>query len=74
VTLKTRYRKPYNARHSFVSWNLMLGKNLLWVAKQHGHGVQTMLNAYAAWIDDSNESDLDAIRLAMASSPRHRGT
>jgi hypothetical protein len=32
--LKVRYREPYNARHSSVSWNLMLGKNLLWVAKQ----------------------------------------
>ncbi len=73
VTLKARYRKPYSARHSFVSWNLMLGKNLLWVAKQHGHGVQTMLNAYAAWIDGSSEADLNAIRLAMESSPRQRG-
>ena len=36
VTLKSRYREPYSARHSCVSWNLMLGKNLLWVAKQHG--------------------------------------
>jgi hypothetical protein len=26
----------------------MLGKNLLWVAKQHGHSVQTMLDVYAA--------------------------
>jgi integrase len=34
MTLKARYREAYNARHSFVSWNLMLGKNLLWVAKQ----------------------------------------
>jgi len=32
--LKVRYREPYNARHSSVSWNLMLGKNLLWVSKQ----------------------------------------
>jgi integrase len=51
MTLKTRYREPYNARHSFVSWNLILGKNLLSVAKQHGHSVQTMLDVYAAWID-----------------------
>jgi hypothetical protein len=31
---EARYREPYNTRHSFVSWNLMLGKNLLWVARQ----------------------------------------
>lgn len=74
VTLKARYREPYSARHSSVSWNLMLGKNLLWVAKQHGHGVQTMLNAYAAWIEGSSESDLEALRLAMESSPTARAT
>ena len=49
-TLKGRYREPYNARHSSVTWNLMIGKNPLWVAKQHGHSVQTMLETYAAWI------------------------
>lgn len=31
---EARYREPYNARHSLVSWNLMLGKNLLWVTRQ----------------------------------------
>jgi len=72
VSLKARYREPYNARHSCVSWNLMLGKNLLWVAKQHGHSVQTMLDVYAAWIEGSKESDLQAIRQAMESSPRAR--
>jgi integrase len=70
MTLKARYREPYNARHSFVSWNLMLGKNLLWVAKQNGHSVQTMLEVYGAWIEGSQESDLEAIRRAMAASPR----
>jgi hypothetical protein len=48
----------------------MLGKNLLWVAKQHGHSVQTMLDAYAAWIDGSQDADLEAIRTAMEASPR----
>ncbi|MGA2778466.1 MAG: hypothetical protein ABSF94_12995 [Steroidobacteraceae bacterium] len=26
-----------------MTWQLMLGKNLLWVAKQHGHSVEVML-------------------------------
>jgi integrase len=64
-TLKGRYREPYNARHSSVTWNLMIGKNPLWVAKQHGHGVQTMLETYAAWLDGTTESDLRAIKAAM---------
>jgi len=65
VTLKGRYREPYNARHSCVSWNLMIGKNPLWVAKQHGHSVQTMLETYAAWLDGTTESDLLAIKRAI---------
>jgi integrase len=68
--LKARYRDPYNARHSSVSWNLMVGKNPLWVAKQHGHSVQTMLEVYAAWTEGANESDIEAIKRAMASRPR----
>ena len=58
--LKARYRDPYNARHSSVSWNLMVGKNPLWVAKQHGHSVQTMLEVYAAWAEGAKESDIEA--------------
>lgn len=69
MTVKGRYREPYNARHSFVSWNLMLGKNLLWVAKQHGHSVQTMLDTYGTWIDGSTQEDIEAIRQAMERRP-----
>lgn len=28
-SLKVRYRRPYTARHSSVSWNLMIGKEAL---------------------------------------------
>ena len=38
--LKLRRRDPYSARHTSVSWNLMIGKNPLWVAlQQEGHSV-----------------------------------
>ena len=60
-----RYRKPYAARHTSVSWNLMTGKNPLWVAKQHGHSVETMLRIYAAWTEGANESDVQAVKRAM---------
>lgn len=63
--LGIRPRRPYCARHSCVSWNLMLGKNPLWVARQHGHSVRTMLEVYAAWADGAVESDLAAIRSSM---------
>ena len=72
-TLKLRYRKPYSARHSSVSWNLMIGKNSLWVAKQHGHSVATMLSVYTAWTEGTNESDVDAIKRAMGVGQEPRG-
>ena len=66
-----RYRKPYCARHSSVSWNLMVGKNPLWVAKQHGHSIATMLRVYASWTEGAIEADLDAIERAMAMTTRN---
>jgi len=66
-----RYRKPYCARHSSVSWNLMTGRRPLWVAKQHGHSsITTMLSVYAAWTDDASETDLDVIKRALSAAPR----
>ncbi len=64
-----RRRRPYCARHSSVSWNLMLGKNPLWVARQHGHSVRTMLEIYAAWADGAVESDVTAIEQAIGRMP-----
>ena len=52
-------------RHSSVTWQLMLGKNLLWVAKQHGHSVEVMLRMYAAWLEGATDSDIHAIKQAM---------
>jgi hypothetical protein len=42
----------------------------LWVAKQHGHSVQTMLDAYAAWLEGTTESDLLAIKEAFGGTLR----
>jgi len=64
-----RYRKPYCARHSSVSWDLMIGRNPLWVAKQHGHSITTMLRVYAAWAEGAIAADIKAIKRAMRSDP-----
>jgi len=69
---RIRYRKPYCARHSSVSWSLMIGQSALWVAKQHGHSIATMLRVYAAWTEGAIEADLDAIKRAMATTPQNR--
>src|SRR5258708_1186411 len=60
-----RYRRPYCARHSSVSWNLMLGKTPLRVATQHGHSPKTMLSTYTAWTRGAPESEVLAIRRAV---------
>jgi integrase len=67
--LNIRRRGPYHARHSSVTWQLMLGKNLLWVAKQHGHSVEVMLRMYAAWLEGATDSDIQAIKNAMERRP-----
>ncbi len=73
-TLDIRRRGPYHARHSSVTWQLMLGKNLLWVAKQHGHSVEVMLRMYASWLDGATDSDIHAIKQAMERRPIARTT
>jgi len=63
--LAIRYRKPYMARHTSVSWSLMVGRNPLLVAKEHGHRLTTMFSVYAAWTEGALEADIVAIRDAM---------
>src|ERR1700693_1636241 len=70
TALNIRRRGPYHARHSSVTWQLMRGKNLLWVAKQHGHSVEVMLRMYAAWIEGATEADIQVIRDAMEARPK----
>lgn len=66
--LPIRYRKPYAARHTSVSWELMIGQNPLWVAQQHGHSLITMLSVYAAWSRGTSENEIASIRHAMDSA------
>lgn len=67
--LNLRPRAPYKARHSFITWNLMVGKNPLWVAKQHGHSAHLMLDVYANWLEGTDGSEIAAIEQAMQCSP-----
>ena len=47
----------------------MLGKNLMWCARQHGHSVQVMLTMYGAWINGSADEDVAAIKRSMEAGP-----
>jgi hypothetical protein len=48
-----------------VSWNLMIGKELFSISRQHGHSPTTMLTTYAAWTKGAVESDIAIIEAAM---------
>jgi hypothetical protein len=47
----------------------MIGKNPLFVARQHGHSLVTMWRTYAAWMDGALESDIGLIRAVEGSAP-----
>jgi len=72
-TLSVRYRKPYNARHTYISWRLMKGDNPLLVAQEDGHSVETMLRTYAAWIKGAKPEDIERIKRAMGARPSTEG-
>lgn len=59
---KVRHRKAYTTRQTSVSWRLMIGENVMKVAKHHGHSVQTMLSNYAKWIDTEDEQEVERIK------------
>ncbi|HEY0941890.1 MAG TPA: DUF3596 domain-containing protein [Steroidobacter sp.] len=63
--LQIPFRKPYVARHSFVSWNLMIGRNPVRLAELHGHSLVTMLSTYGAWPKSAREDGLADIRRAI---------
>jgi hypothetical protein len=63
-----RYRPPYNCRHSYISWRLMIGHNRLLVAQDDGHSVATMERTYAAWTKGAKPEDVELIKQAFAGS------
>jgi hypothetical protein len=47
----------------------MLGKNSLWVARQHGHSAHLMLGVYATWMEGTDAAAIAAIEQAMQGAP-----
>lgn len=66
--LPIHYRPPYHARHTSVSWQLMVGENPMRVAEQHGHSELTMWTVYAAWVQGERRDGVDAIRRARGAA------
>lgn len=63
--LGVRYRRPYQMRHTSVTWNLLVGRNPLWVADQHGHGMGVSLKVYAKWLRGTSEAEIDRLKRAL---------
>lgn len=59
-SLGIRYRRPYNARHTYATMLLMMPKtpNPAWCAKQLGHSVEMFLKTYAKWIDGARDREI----------------
>lgn len=60
-----RYRKPYAARHSSKSWDLMIGVIRCGWPSNTATACSPMSRTYAAWTADCLESDHVAIREAI---------
>jgi integrase len=61
-----RYRRAYQLRHTFASWNITAHGNLAFIAEQMGHNSAKMLQeVYGKWIESSSRSEADSIWSAM---------
>ncbi len=54
-SLATRYRPPYNCRHTYATICIMSGMNPAFIAQQLGHSVQMLLSTYARWLNSSGD-------------------
>jgi hypothetical protein len=48
----------------------MIGKNLLWVAENHGRSAAVMLKTYAKWLRATTPEEVVAIERAMGFAAR----
>ncbi|WP_129646146.1 hypothetical protein [Peristeroidobacter agariperforans] len=48
----------------------MIGKNIIKLAQEDGHSIETMLRNYAAWTKGATEADIAVIKRAMEASPK----
>jgi integrase len=66
--LRMRKRRAYTTRHSFITWAIMNGANVEWVARQVGHTSGAMIHStYFQWIERANQAgDREAAKLEQA--------
>jgi integrase len=70
------HARPYDLRHSFASLLLHEGRNVIYVARQLGHGAQLTLNTYGHVIEElegAPQMEAEAaIQAARSSSAAHQ--
>lgn len=68
--LGIRWRRPYNARHTYATELLMARVPAAYIASQLGHSIKMLLERYARWIPgNDNGSAREMAAAAMKSSP-----
>jgi integrase len=61
-----RYRRAYQLRHTYASWNITAHGNLAFIAEQMGHNSARMLQeVYGKWIESASRSEVDSIWSSM---------
>ena len=63
-----RYRTPYHTRHTFITWAIMNGAAVEWVARQVGHKNAKMIyEVYFEWIERAiKAADREVAKLESA--------
>lgn len=61
-----RYRRVYQLRHTYASWNITAHGNLAFIAEQMGHNSARMLQeVYGKWIESASRNEVDSIWSSM---------
>ncbi len=63
-----RYRTPYHTRYTFITWTIMNGAAVEWVARQVGHKNARMIyDVYFEWIERAiKAADREVAKLEAA--------
>lgn len=63
-----RYRRFYQLRHTYASWNLTSHGNLAYIATQMGHkNLEMLQRVYGKWLDSANKPEAQRIWEQMQS-------
>lgn len=72
-SLKIRYRRPYNMRHTYATAMLMAPGGMMnpaFCARQLGHSVKLFLETYSRWIDgQQDDAEMGRLEIVPGAAP-----